>query len=123
MNKKLEFNTNLFELNQTYAKSIIVNGRGMITPTIDDNYWLFRVALSENQAIVCFPKFCTFGIGFEKETANGWNSNLPYRCDTEEIYEHIKDNKQEDSISDEDCLEAIRMIQKACEDFNPESKS
>jgi len=122
MDKKLEFNTNLFELNQIYAESIIANGLGMRTPDIDDNYWLFRVALSENQAVVCFPKFGTLGVGFEKETENGWNTNLPYTEDIETIYWHIKDNKQDDTISDADCLEAIKMIQKACREFNPKLK-
>jgi hypothetical protein len=115
MDKKLEFNTNLFELNQIYSESVIANGLGMRTPDIDDNYWLYRVALSENQAIVCFPKFGTLGVGFEKEI--DWNINLPYTEDTLYIFEHIKGNKQEDTISDEDCIEAIKMIQEACREY------
>ncbi len=40
-------------------------------------------------------------------------ANLPHTCDTEQIYEHIKANKGSDSISREDCIRAIKMIQEA----------
>lgn len=82
-----------------------------ITPAIDEDYWAYRVRLSEAQAIVGFPKFFTIGIGFAQE--EDWNTNLPYACGTEEIYDHIAHNKGDDSISREDCLTAIRMIQEA----------
>ena len=65
--------------------------------------------LSETQSIVGFPKFGTVGIGFAQE--EDWNTNLPYTCGTEEIYEHIDHNKGDDSITREDCIAAIRMIQ------------
>jgi hypothetical protein len=73
--------------------------------------WLFRVDLNGSQAIVGFPKFCTVGVGFLVE--EDWNTNLPYKCLAEEIWNHIKHNKGDDSISDEDCVEAIRLIQAA----------
>lgn len=82
-----------------------------ITPPIDEDYWLFRVALTEKQAVVGFPKFGTIGIGFAQE--EDWNTNLPYTCDAGQIFEHIKHNKGDESIPDEDCLTAIRMIQDA----------
>lgn len=112
---KVEFNTNLFELDDKYSKSLLANGKIMITPPIDDGYWLFRVAVSDIQAIVCFPKFGTFGIGFQIE--EDWNTNLPYLCDTEKIYNHIKHNKGDDKISDAVCVEAIKMLQDACKKF------
>lgn len=77
----------------------------------DQDYWTYRVRLSEGQAIVGFRKFMTIGIGFALE--DDWNTNLPYNCETEEIFQHIKRNKGDDSISDDDCREAIRMIQEA----------
>lgn len=86
-------------------------GNIMITPLIDEKYWTWRVCLSDTQSIVGFPKFATIGIGFAQE--EDWNTNLPYTCSTEEIYDHIKHNKGNDSISDEDCLAAIHMIQEA----------
>jgi len=46
----------------------------MVTPDIDDEFWIFRVPLTKNQAVVAFPKFCTFGIGFQHEEED-WNTN------------------------------------------------
>ena len=67
--------------------------------------------LSEIQAIVGFPKFFTVGIGFAQE--EDWNTNLPFTCDADEIYEHIAHNEGDDSISREDCIAAIRLVQEA----------
>lgn len=80
-----------------------------LTPPVSGDYWAYRVRVADGQAIIGFPKFTTVGIGFAKET--DWNTNLPYTCDTDEIYEHIKHNKGKGSISREACLQAIRMIQ------------
>jgi hypothetical protein len=112
---ELEFNTNLFKLNEEYSKSIFANGLIMVTPPIDADYWLFRVYVSDSQAVICFPKFGTFGIGFQFE--EDWNTNLPYTCDTMKIYNHIKHNKGSDKISDEVCIEAIKVLQDACKKF------
>lgn len=75
------------------------------------NDWQFRVRVGDGQAIVGFPKFFTIGIGFARE--EDWNTNFPYTCTAEEIYNHIKHNKGDNSISDEDCLTAVRMVQEA----------
>jgi hypothetical protein len=112
---ELEFNgtfTELAKLQDKYAGSLFAKGMIMTTPPIDESYWLFRVKLSENQAVVAFPKFMTLGIGFQKE--NDWNTNLPYSCNTEEIYNHIKHNKGDKNIRKAQCLKAIQMIQTAC---------
>jgi hypothetical protein len=85
----------------------------MLTPALGEDYWTYRVMLGEQQAVVGFPKFSTTGIGFAVE--DDWNTNLPYTCDTEEILGHIAHNKGDESISDEDVREAIRMIQAAAE--------
>ena len=83
----------------------------MLTPPIDEDYWEYRVRLSETQAVVGFPKFTTIGIGFAVE--EDWNTNLPYFCSTEEIFDHIRHNKGDDAISDADVIEAIRLVQAA----------
>lgn len=87
----------------------------MITPPISEDYWLFRVRVGDGQAIVGFPKFHTIGIGFAVE--EDWNTNLPYTCDTHQIFAHIKHNKGDNAIADADCMEAIRMVQEAAREF------
>jgi len=82
----------------------------MLTPKLGEDYWLYRVRLSEVQAIVGFPKFMTIGIGFAVEEAD-WNTNLPWTCGTAEIFSHIAHNKGDESIADKDCLAAIELIQ------------
>jgi hypothetical protein len=86
-------------------------GGMMLTPAIDQDYWTYRVLLSPSQAIVGFPKFFTTGIGFAIE--EDWNTNLPYTCETEEIFQHIAHNKGDDAIFDDDVREAIRMVREA----------
>ena len=90
----------------------------MLTPTVSEEYWTWRVRLSDTQSIIGFPKFNTIGIGFARED-DDWNTNLPYICAAEEIYAHIECNKGDYSISREDCIKAIEMIQEAaCADRN-----
>lgn len=86
-------------------------GFAMITPTIDEDYWEYRVRLTEKQAVVGFPKFMTIGIGFAVE--EDWNTNFPYTVDAEETFQHIKCNKGDDAISDDDVRAAIVLIQEA----------
>ena len=89
----------------------VIGGVAMMTPAIDEDYWSYRVIVGEHQAVVGFPKFTTIGIGFAVE--EDWNTNLPYTCSTEAIWEHIRDNKGDAAIPDEWCVEAIRMVQEA----------
>ena len=91
----------------------IIGAGIMITPPLDEDYWAYRVRLSETQAMLGFPKFGTIGVGFAQE--EDWNTNLPYTCGAEEIYAHIAHNKGDDAITREDCLTAIRMIQEAAQ--------
>jgi len=86
-------------------------GPAMLAPFVNEDYWRFRVRLSDTQAMLGFPKFTTLGIGFAQE--EDWNTNLPYTCGTEEIYEHIEHNKGDDTITRDDCVAAIQMIQEA----------
>ena len=83
----------------------------MMTPMIDEDYWVFRVKLHDDQSIVAFPKFGTMGIGFALE--DDWNTNLPYQCTTKKICEHIWKNRKYEQITEEMCLKAIQMLQKA----------
>jgi len=85
---------------------------GTMTPPIDEDYWAYRVKLSETQAVVGFPKFGTIGIGFAVED-DDWNVNLPYSVETERIFEHIQKNKGDDSITDDAVREAISLVQQA----------
>lgn len=88
----------------------------LITPPISKDYWQYRVKLHKNQAIIGFPKFMTIGIGFSNES--DWNTNLPYKCDAIDIYNHIKHNKRYKSIKDEDCITAIKLIQEYIKEAN-----
>ena len=99
----------------------LVSERLMFTPPIGDDYWLFRVKLYKDQALLAFPKFMTIGIGFAQE--EDWNTNLPYMVDTEEIYEHIKENKKYEEISKEEVIEAIKMLQNACKEYEENALS
>ena len=105
---KVQINRKFVEANTTIQlhKETI-----LFTPPIDEDYWLFRVPLTDKQAIVGFPKFWTIGIGFQVEEYD-WNTNLPYTSDAETIYKHIEDNKGDDTISEEACISAIQAIQK-----------
>jgi hypothetical protein len=102
---EVEYNSNVVPSNGQISERL------MITPPIDEDFWMMRVRLSEKQAVVCFPKFGTIGIGFQKE--EDWNTKLPHTCDAREIFEHISCNKGDKSISDESCISAIQMLQVA----------
>lgn len=87
-------------------------GKILMTPAIDEDYWAYRVRLSEKQSILGFPKFLTIGIGFAVEGYD-WNVNLPYTETAEVIFRHIHKNKGDDAITDESVIEAIRLVQAA----------
>lgn len=95
----------------------IVSPNILLTPTIGEDYWLYRVRLTEDQAVVGFPKFFTIGIGFAVE--EDWNTNLPYKTEATEIAKHIHDNRGPSiSESPEDfntIVAAIQLIQKQAE--------
>lgn len=96
------------------AEGIIAGGALMITPNLDEDYWAYRVRLTEKQAVVGFPKFGVIGIGFAVED-DDWNVNLPSSCTAEEILNHILCNKGDDSIDDAEVLAAIYLIKAAVE--------
>ena len=85
----------------------------MITPRLSEDYWSYRVQLTEDQAIVGFPKFSTIGIGFAVEKAD-WNTNLPYTSPTDKIYNHIKHNAgYHPDLTRGNIMAAIALVQQA----------
>jgi hypothetical protein len=88
-------------------------GGGLVacTPDLDEDYWSYRVIVGEHQAIVGFPKLGMIGVGFAVEDTD-WNRNLPHSTQRD-LWNHIKCNKGDDSIPDELCIEAIRLIDQA----------
>ena len=103
---EVQINSVFVEADTSYS---VGAGVVMITPPIDGAYWIMRVQLSDKQAIVCFPKFGTIGIGFQEE--KDWNTNLPYTCDVLKIFNHIKHNKGDEAILDDTCILAITDLQ------------
>jgi hypothetical protein len=114
---KLILESNLLQADQT-AHLAARRGRNtaMIAPIVNKDYWLFRVKVSEQQAVLGFPKFTTIGIGFAIE-AYDWNTNLPYTVDTDKILNHISVNKGDATIPDALVREAIQMIQQAAAEY------
>jgi hypothetical protein len=82
--------------------------RVLYCPPVGEDFWLARVQVATDQAVVCFPKFTTVGIGFQRE--NDWNTNLPYTSKAAVIYDHIKHNK-DCPATREACIEAIEALQ------------
>jgi hypothetical protein len=87
----------------------------MLAPLVNEDYWLFRVKVSETQAVVGFPKFNMIGIGFAREDKD-WNTNLPYGCGTDAIVHHIRDNNDE-GIPKTIIHDAIVLIQNAAREL------
>ncbi len=109
---KLDYRNTFKETNTTFnLKSS--NLKIMVTPPIDEDYWVFRIRLYKDQSIVAFPKFTTMGIGFAQE--EDWNTNLPYKLEAEEICNHIWHNHKYEEITKEEVIEAINILKKACE--------
>ena len=106
----------ILEANENHVdKTIVINKNIIMTPPIDGEYWLFRVKLDNDQAVLGFSKFGTIGIGFAFE--EDWNTNLPYTSDTEMIYNHIKHNKKPSLASKKKVIDAIEKIQDAANKF------
>lgn len=93
-------------------KTPVIGGIVMMTPALGEDYWAYRVQLSDKQAVIGFPKFMTIGIGFAVEEAD-WNTNFPYTVETERIFQHISHNKGDAAISDDDVRAAIALVQQA----------
>ena len=92
----------------------------MFTPAINKDYYIMRVVLYKDQALVAFPKFGLIGVGFALES--DWNTNLPYQTSPERLYEHIKVNKKYRAITKETCIEGLKLLQAACKQYEKEKK-
>jgi hypothetical protein len=92
----------------------------MFTPAINKDYWIMRIKLYKNQALVAFPKFGLIGVGFAIES--DWNTNLPYQTSPQRLYEHIKVNKKYDQLTRERCIEGLKLLQAACKQYEKEKK-
>jgi hypothetical protein len=101
---------------QDGSSGVVVPGI-MMTPDINEDYWMYRVKLSDKQAVLAFPKFGTIGCGFAVE--EDWNTNLPIACQVDDIFAHIARNKGDDSIPDERVKQAIGMIRDAVREADP----
>ena len=87
----------------------------MFTPSINSEYYIMRVVLYKDQALVAFPKFGLIGIGFAIES--DWNTNLPYQVEAERLYRHIRCNKKYRAITKQTCLEGLKLLQEACKKY------
>lgn len=86
-------------------------GGVMLSPALGEDYWLYRVCITEGQAVVGFPKSGVIGVGFAVE--EDWNTNLPSSCTTDEIVDHIFHNAGDESITRDDVFKAVHLIQAA----------
>lgn len=123
MNLEVEFNSKAVKNGpeiKTRTGSLI-----MITPAINESFWIARVRVSEKQAVVAFPKFGLIGVGFQKEEQD-WNTNLPHSEPAERIFRHIKINKKvegDEPPSDETCIEAIKLLSSTIDKVLAKSKA
>jgi hypothetical protein len=110
MTKTLTLETNPAIL-KTPAVSL-AGGILLMTPKLGADFWHWRVAITDKNAIVGFPKFGVVGCGFQHE-AEDWNTNLPVSCASETIWEHIKKNAGDRRITKALAIRAIDMIRTA----------
>lgn len=105
--------------NETRVVPVGAKSTALITPMVNEDYWLLRVRLSDHQAVIGFPKFNTIGIGFAQEE-DDWNTNLPFRCHPDDIVEHIWVNRGDEAITKEMVKAAVEMIQEAASELAPD---
>lgn|SRR5271156_3715464 len=84
----------------------------LITPPLDEEYFIARVKLFRNQAVQVFPKFGTIGCGFSQE--EDWNTNLPIACAAEKTAKHIWHNRKYKKITRKQVVQAITALQEWC---------
>lgn len=107
---EIQLNPALKPANDTIVDPVTHAPVAMVTPPINEDYWLLRVPLTVKQAIVGFPKFGTIGIGYQVE-AKDWNTNLPWSSNSGDIAHHIRRNKGSRAIANATVVEAICLIQ------------
>ena len=119
----LEVNKNCIDKT---VKDVVVNDNGeeiglMICPPVGEDYWVFRVKLCKDQAVLGFPKFGMIGVGMALEEDG--NTNLPLcTLDTPfsnaiKIANHIKCNKKYKSITFKMIVDAILLIEEGAKQY------
>jgi hypothetical protein len=92
-----------------------------ICPITSPDYWMFRVKLHREQAVLGFPKYGMIGVGMAVEK-NG-NTNLPLSPlrtpeeNADVIANHIFRNKKYKAITKDMIIEAIKMIEEGAEQY------
>lgn len=119
----LEVNENCIDKT---VKDVLTNDRGehcglMICPVVSKEYWLFRVKLCKDQAVLGFPKYGMVGVGMALEGNS--NTNLPL-CpigtaeeNGKRIARHIKVNKKYESITVQMIEDAIVLMVQGAERY------
>ena len=117
MTPVLEVNENCVDKTNRF---ITINSQGekcgiMVNPLTSENYWIFRVKLCKDQAVLGFPKFGMVGVGMAIEEDGNTNLPLcplytPFKNATR-IAEHIKCNKKYKSITFKMIVDAILLIE------------
>lgn len=105
------------EVNANFAKAedeFVAKGGVpvMVTPPLDEDYFIARVRLCRDQAVQVFPKFGIVGCGFAQE--EDWNTNLPIACSAGRIAGHIWRNRKYKRITREQVVAAILALQEWC---------
>lgn len=120
---KLEYNDGCEDKTTVVNVQMGPNDGGLMigSPIVTEDYWLFRVRLVKDQALLAFPKIGLLGVGFAIEEAE-WNRNLPLVVDADEdrfevIWDHIKINKKYPSITKAMVFEALGLIEAAYKRF------
>ena len=108
----------VLDVNEKYVRESpsvrLGNAVVMVNPPVGVDYWVFKVRLYEDQAMIAFPKFGQMGISFLREERR--NINLPAMSSAEDIWEHIKPNKKYMQITKKMGIKAIQMLQGACKE-------
>jgi hypothetical protein len=92
-----------------------------ICPVTSPDYWMFRVKLHREQAVLGFPKFGMIGVGMAVEKDG--NTNLPLsplrtpQENAEKIANHIFCNKRYKVITKDMIVEAVRMIEDGAKQY------
>ena len=102
---ELEVNKNCLDKTTHYVAN---DNHIMVCPPTSADYWMFRVKLHKDQAVLGFPKYGLIGVGFAIE--KDWNTNLPTNSGVSSIVNHIKHNRKYKAITDDMIKEAVELI-------------
>jgi hypothetical protein len=103
----IDFNEHLPDAVQSYIES---GNKFTEKPgPLDRSLWIFKIKLSYEQEMVAFLAAGTIHIGFRNERFP--NTSMPLSCPAEEIFTHIARNKGGKTITDEECVGAIKVLQ------------